>query len=183
MTALGFATIAAVALVGMLNLFLLVNVIRRLGEHDDRLGAVLLPSDFLTGLKPGSAVPSFSVTAIDGYLLTDAAFHERTVTIGFFDVNCRTCLEQAPMFNGLATLFPDDSKSIAFVCGGPAEGTQAQLLERLTDVDHICTEETHGSLARVFEVDAFPAFTLVRDGTVQLSCPVVDQLASELGGI
>lgn len=181
MNVLWVAAMVVITFVSVLNLFLLAGITRRLREYDTKFSTIFMPSDFRMGLKPGSMVPSFAVKTIDGSPLSEGACEHGTVILGFFDVHCHTCLEQAPRFQQMASLLTNGASSIASVSGGNDGGGQTHLLDSLRGVDHICTEDINGPLARAFEVDAFPIFMLVRDGVVQRSCPIVEDLAAELG--
>lgn len=160
------AVVLALAL-GMLNLLLLLAVIRRLREHTAMLAG--RSSDDDPGLiKAGDAPADFSATDTDGRPVRRQDL-TGDVLVAFFSPNCPACTEALPRFVEHAAAFPGGRQQVLAVVSGDEPEVPA-MAGLLTSVARVVLDGVDGSLARAFEVHAFPCWCLLDPtGTVQRS--------------
>ncbi|WP_432063467.1 TlpA family protein disulfide reductase [Streptomyces sp. S1] len=126
------------AVIGVLNLFLLLALARRLtgGEHAGHghggEAAVTVPEN---RLADGSPVPEFRVTTREDGTLTAADLTGATA-VGFFSTTCRPCREQAPGFARVAASLPGGrAGAVAVITGsGPVAEDLVKLLSPVARV-------------------------------------------------
>ncbi|MER5965231.1 hypothetical protein [Streptomyces sp. NPDC002057] len=126
------------AVIGVLNLFLLLALARRItgGEHAGHShggeAAVTVPEN---RLADGSPVPAFRVTTREDGALATTDLTGATA-IGFFSTTCRPCREQAPGFARVAASLPGGRDgAVAVVTGsGPVAEDLVKLLSPVARV-------------------------------------------------
>ncbi|MBG0821548.1 redoxin domain-containing protein [Planomonospora sp. ID91781] len=146
---------AAVVLVGLLcsaNTVLLLGVVRRLREHENRLPPPAEPSLGLPAL--GSALPSFASVTTAGEPVTSANLPLPAV-VAFFDVACEPCRDKAPRFARELSDHPG-LNALAVVIG--EAGAMSATLEAAC---RVVVEPSDGTLVRAFGVRGFPAMCLL----------------------
>jgi thiol-disulfide isomerase/thioredoxin len=146
----------AVALVGalcLLNSVLLVAMLRRLKEHEDRLLVGFggrAPFDYDPSVLAGKPVPEVTAATADQQTLSSAA-----TLVGFFSVGCRPCHQQAPSFAELAGSDPATG-AVAVVAGG--DGPDRDELIGLLGDAILVVGTSADDMAAAFGVVAFPTF-------------------------
>ncbi|GIJ70528.1 TlpA family protein disulfide reductase [Virgisporangium ochraceum] len=150
------AAVVVVGTVGVVNLVLTVGVIRRLREHEEllRRGPQGRP---VSGLAPGATVPDFSVRTRAGGHRSGADFSGDTL-VGFFSVGCQPCEELVPQFVEAARTHPGGPARVLAVVTGREPDTLADALAPVADV---VVDAEADTLAKVFQVSAFPTLMLV----------------------
>ncbi|WP_435973037.1 TlpA family protein disulfide reductase [Streptomyces sp. Qhu_M48] len=126
------------AVIGVLNLFLLLALARRItgGEHAGHAhggeAAVTVPEN---RLADGSPVPAFRVTTREDGALATTDLTGATA-IGFFSTTCRPCREQAPGFARAAASLPGGRDgAVAVITGsGPVAEDLVKLLSPVARV-------------------------------------------------
>src|SRR6266567_2160843 len=88
------AALALVVGLLLLNLLLSLGIVRRLRQQDARLVAL---ESGRNRVRPGTNVPAFSTTTIDGEPLTEGWFQERLSIVAFVSYGCSACHEQLPV--------------------------------------------------------------------------------------
>ena len=145
-------------------------------ERDDALAVVRrLRTDAASGdgtgdaqldvIAAGRAPGDFAVLDTDGQPLTRADLRGE-VLVGFFSTLCRACVEALPGFVATAGAFPGGRDRVVAV----VEGDQPQadrLAARLAGAARVVVEEPDGAMGVAFQVAAYPAWCLLRDGTVR----------------
>src|SRR5215469_11979121 len=154
---------------GLFNLLLVMLVARRV-----RLAAArqLLPRPWLA---PGTPVPDFEGTTIDGKLVALSQLRGKRALVGFFSVGCEPCREQVPLFAMFLTgdQAPDFGLAV-IVDGGVVVGSNdaATFTEQLAGKVPVVHEAQGGPLVTAFSARAFPALYLLDpNGVVAASGP------------
>jgi hypothetical protein len=159
--------IAAVTLasaLGLLNLLLTLGVIRRLREtatHDagahDRQGI----------LSAGRIPSDFTATDTDGRPLSRGDL-TGTVLVGFFSTSCDACVIELPRFVSRAGDHAGGRDQVLAVVDGDRPAVD-EVVRQLTGVARVVVEEAPGTVATAFQVEAFPSWCLLDNGTVEES--------------
>lgn len=154
------------AVVGVLNLLLLLALARRIADgghagHGGPAGdpAVTVPEN---RLADGSPSPAFRVaTRHDGAL--DETGLTGPAAVGFFSTTCRPCREQAPGFARIAATVPGGrDRVLAVVKGsGPIADDLAELLAPVARVV-VEADDANDPTLRPGVVPASEAFGIVR---------------------
>ena len=168
-----FADTAALlaAVLTILNLALIVAVLRRLAEHEERLARLnhvggSNNAGIDTTLKQfvGQRIPEFSAQDLNGRTHDRKSVTGTAVLIGFFAHGCKPCHEQAPTFAELTQSLPPNS-TFAVVTGN-AGSNELGSLTFGDDVVTIAGPDAN-NMADALGVDVFPTFLrLDGDGTV-----------------
>lgn len=155
---------------GLFNLLLVMLVARRVRL----LGAApqLLPRPWLA---PGTPVPDFESTTIDGKLVALTQLRGKQAVVGFFSVGCEPCREQVPLFAMFLTgdQAPDFGLAV-IVDGGAVVGSNdaATFTEQLAGKALVVHEAQGDPLVTAFKARAFPALYLLdQNGVVAASGP------------
>lgn len=156
---------AGVVFVGLLcafDLILTLAVVRRLREH-----AVLLrdgrPSVPFT--PPGSALPDFTATALDGTAVTRAFFTEPTV-VGMFSTTCASCRDRLPEFADRVRRL-GAPRVLAVIEGDRADA--ADFAAALAPLATVVVEPVDGPVNTAFGRPATPSFYVVGEDAVVTS--------------
>lgn len=161
---------AGLVLVGVLALgemLLIVLIARRVRELERKQAF----SERLPWLSPGTAVPAFETTAVDGDAVSLDRLRGRHSMVGFFSVGCGPCREQAPVFAEHAAA--DDGPALAVVIGNADEAQG--LVDILAGQAIVVREKMTGPAARAFSAHAFPSIYLLDpQGKVLAAGPSVD---------
>jgi peroxiredoxin len=158
--------VAAVVLLGALvvvNLLLTGAVVRKLRTLARERPA--FPGD--PGLPVGAQVPPFAVLTTGDTKITEDGLSGTLV--GFFSTDCEGCLPKAPAFAEAARgPSAEGVRALAVVTTGQRE--PAELLAALGGDVSVVLEESQGSAATAFAVNAYPWFFLVGpEGTIAAS--------------
>lgn len=179
--------VAAVVVVGLLclaNLLFLFGVIRRLREHTSLLaehgiGAVLvagtgsvrkLPPGHEVAALPGSVVPAYSTTTVDGEHIAGGG-PEAPTLVGVFSPGCSACTEQLPAFLEFAGRHRGGRDRVLAVVSGDTSdaGDQPAYVDQLRPVARLVVGEPATAVTEALQVRGYPAFALIEDGVVRAS--------------
>ena len=154
------AAVVLVGLLGLLNLALTAAVMRRLRS----LAASSPARSPLPGmLAPGSTVPPFTGTTVDGSPVTLDGLATPAL-IAFLAPGCRPCESLLPELATRAGQRPAGALAV-ITADDPAEA--AGYRQRLDGAAHVVVEDADGTLNRAFGVSAYPTVYLVDgDGRV-----------------
>ncbi|GGV00800.1 hypothetical protein GCM10010182_17680 [Actinomadura cremea] len=148
--------VAGLVFVGLLSAFdllLILAVVRRLREHAPP-GAAGPPAPFT---PPGTALPEFTATGLDGTAVTRAYFTEPTI-VGLLSTTCASCRERLPEFadrvRGL-----DARRVLAVVEGDRADAEP--FVAALSPLATVVVEPPNGPVSTAFGRPAYPSFYVV----------------------
>ncbi|URM98419.1 redoxin domain-containing protein [Actinomadura madurae] len=157
--------VAGVVLVGVLcafDLILTLAVVRRLREHAALLEGGRAQVPFTA---PGTTLPEFSASSLDGTTVTRAFFTEPTI-VGLFSTTCASCQERLPEFTeriqGL------DARRVLAVIEGEQDEAEP-FTTALAPVATVVVEPVKGPVSTAFGHPASPSFYIVGDGAVVTS--------------
>ena len=172
--------VAAVVIVGLLclaNLLFTFGVIRRLREHTDLLaehgvgsgsGAVRkLPPGHEVVSLPGSAVPAYTTTTVDGEHVASDGPGAPTL-VGVFSPGCSACTEQLPRFLEFAGSHAGGRDRVLAVVAGDGEDLPPYV-DQLRPVARLVTGLPGTAVTDALQVRGYPAFALIEDGVVRAS--------------
>src|SRR3954471_4137874 len=112
-----------VGLLGALNLFLTVGVIRRLRKHTELLGN--RPAGTAAGpkvmLTAGERATPFQAVTVDGEPITEERLSGDPVLVGAFAQGCSSCEERRPDFVSYARSFPGGRDRVFAVLVGEGD--------------------------------------------------------------
>ncbi|MFI6485737.1 TlpA family protein disulfide reductase [Nonomuraea sp. NPDC050663] len=176
--------VVVVGALGGLNLLLMLAVLRRLREYDEkwaRAGMDNLAEHRLVP-PPGTRIADFTATTLDGdeIALRDSAGVSGVggpLLVGFFSIGCPACHEELPRFVEYAGTAPGGrEQNLIVISGSAAEATG--IIEVVSPMARVVVEPTDGPLMTAFNVQGWPAFVVLqRDGTVQNSAGGIATLA------
>lgn len=172
--------VAAVVVVGLLclaNLLFLFGVIRRLREHTELLaqhgvgsatGSVRkLPPGHEVAALPGSVVPAYTTTTVDGEHVAGGG-PEAPTLVGVFSPGCSACTEQLPAFLEFAGRHRGGrDRVLAVVSGDP--GDRPGYVDQLRPVARLVVGEPATAVTEALQVRGYPAFALIEDGVIRAS--------------
>jgi hypothetical protein len=166
MTGLALVAIALLGVLTLLNLILTYGVIRRLREHEERLG-----KDSATPALPeqpaiGTPLPAFTAMTTAGQQITDRDFAAGTVYVGIFSTQCRPCHEQLPRFLERVSTLDPYRVLLVINDDGDDPVTLADLVARAATVGRVVMAPTPAPLATALGVERFPTMLMLDDGVV-----------------
>ncbi|SEG59398.1 Thiol-disulfide isomerase or thioredoxin [Thermomonospora echinospora] len=170
---------AAATIVGalcLINIVLTLGVIRRLNELG-RLPARSAGSAAPPPLEvpPGDRVGDFTVTAVDGELVSRADLKGSTL-VAFMAPGCPSCEHSLPEFLSRAEAAPGGRDQVLAVVLGDMPDS-GQMREQLAPVARVLVEqEEQGPLVRAFGVGALPAYALLSGDTMVASYASVERI-------
>ncbi|MDF8263945.1 TlpA family protein disulfide reductase [Luteipulveratus flavus] len=159
--------VVLLAMACVANLLLLVAVLRRLREHQERLDAVRPIGDTdETELAPGQQIGGFTATTTSGDEVDQQSAVAGTTYVGFFSPTCPPCHEQLPLF---LERLPQDARTLAVVLDdGDSPQERAEMVTRLKARTPVVIARPGDEIVQAFGVSAYPAmFVLDGDGVVQ----------------
>lgn len=190
MSYLTVAVIGAVVL-GLVNLWLIVALARRLREHSQLLARQVRPPGPPppAGLSPGTPMPEFSVTTVSGAVVSTAGLLGERSLIGFFMPGCVPCHGQIPAFIALARSLPGGPGHVLAVVsygGRPTARVPEEDVDRLvrelaeTDAVQVIPEPSATVAATALAIRGYPSFILLgADGRIEAS----EKTVASLGGL
>ncbi|MBB6405673.1 hypothetical protein [Arthrobacter sp. AZCC_0090] len=146
------------ALIAVVNLVFTLAVVRRLREHESKLGDISTKSaatDLM--VKPGEAPANFDSLTIAGERLSTASLGAGTL-IGFFLKGCAPCSELFPDFVKAVREYGGNSRPIAVLAGFSDEDND--YVAALSEFAHVVFEnqsDTSDTLTKAFKVSAYPS--------------------------
>jgi hypothetical protein len=185
------AAVIGLGVLGLVNLWLIVAMARRLREHSQLLArqARLPGPPRLVSLPPGTPVPEFSVTTVSGAVVSNAGLLGERSLIGFFMPGCTVCHNQIPAFIAFARGLrggPGHALAVVSYGGLPVERVPAHDIDRLvkelaeTDAVQVVPEPSATVAAAALAVKGYPSFILLgADGRVEAGANAV----AGLGGL
>jgi hypothetical protein len=191
---MSFLTAAIIGLgaLGLVNLWLMVAMARKLREHSQLLARQPGPPPRpprSVSLPPGTQVPEFSVTTVTGTVVSTADLLGERTLIGFFMPGCVPCHNQVPAFIAFARGLPGGPGHVLAVIsdgGRPSEPVPADdgLLRELAETDAVQVVAGPSAQAAVtaLAVKGYPSFVVLgADGRVQVTDNFVAGLARPAG--
>jgi hypothetical protein len=147
----------------LLNVVVLLGVVRRIRDHEARLSALASGVPVVT-MPVGHRVGEFTATAVTGQAVTRAAVAGPTL-VGFLAPKCDACHERLDDFRRAAAGHSGTALAVVVRDGGDTDALVAELDGTMT----VVVEDLGGPVSRAFEVQGFPAFAAVADGTIRAS--------------
>jgi hypothetical protein len=186
------AAVIGLSVLGLVNLWLIVAMARRLREHGQLLarqpGPPMRPPRSVS-LPPGTLVPEFSVTTISGTVVSTANLLGERSLIGFFMPGCVPCHNQLPAFIAFARGLPggpDHALAVISYGGQPTARVPADEVDRLikelaeTEAVQVVPEPSAKAAVTALAVKGYPSFIMLgADGRVEVS----DNFVAGLGGL
>jgi hypothetical protein len=184
------AAVIGVGVLGLVNLWLIVAMARRLRQHSQLLARQARPPGppSPVSLPPGTPVPKFSVTTVSGAVVSTADLLGERSLIGFFMPGCVPCHNQIPAFIAFARGLrggPGHALAVVSYGGRPMERVPAHDVDRLvkelaeTDAVQVVPEPSAKAAATALAVKGYPSFILLgADGRVEAS----ENVVADLGG-
>jgi hypothetical protein len=161
------AAVVVVGLLGVVNLVLSFGVIRRLREHTETLGQLTAngAQSQTVMLAPGERIADFAALTVNGLPVSRDGLTDSTL-VGFFSLDCHSCLERLPEFVEFAALHSGGDSGVLAVVVGKNDDAAAPIVDELTAVGRVIRERDDGSTQQAFGIRGFPAFALVDAGGV-----------------
>jgi thiol-disulfide isomerase/thioredoxin len=178
--------VVGVGILGLVNLWLIVVMARRLREHGEQLAhqAPRRVPRPVVGLPAGTAVPGFSMTTVSGAVVSAEDLRGERSVIGFFTPGCAPCHDQVPAFLALARSLPGGpGHALAVVSdGGRAPGHDADgLVAELAEADavQVVRGPSAGAAVAALAVTGYPSFIVLGpDGRVEVGAHGIAGLGS-----
>lgn len=167
--------VAVLTAATLLNLLLIVGVIRRLRDQDDRISALPQADGFPAGFSPpdramlqaGDRVPSFTATSTDGDEITRDGDNDGRRLVAFLSPECPGCLDQLPHLADYAAEFPGGRDQVLTVLAGTPEDVEPMRTQLEPHSRIVIEPWGNGAVAKAFDMKMWPAFALVEpDGTI-----------------
>ncbi|MFE3445688.1 TlpA family protein disulfide reductase [Nocardia sp. NPDC059180] len=156
------AAVVILAVLALLNLLISCAVVRRLRDHEERLGA---PGKSRSeGRDPliGRRLPAFDALSTRGERVSGSAITGPDRLVAFFSAGCAPCRDQAAEF----ARHPDADR-VAIVLMEPAAQTdQEAILAALGDSPIVVAEPTGSAVAEALGVHRFPQLVLLDEAGV-----------------
>ncbi len=163
-----------VAVLGLVDLLLTLLVARRLRQVAEASRPASLP-----WLAPGTRIPDFETSTVDGDLVSMDMLRGRRSLVGIFTPSCEPCKVQVPAFARLAgdAFGPDQALAVVLGAAEEADGFLAMLAGHAL----LVREPSHGPVAHAFSARAYPAIYLLdSDGKVILGSSSAEATADRL---
>ncbi|HEX4815153.1 MAG TPA: TlpA disulfide reductase family protein [Nonomuraea sp.] len=178
------AAVVVVGVLGGLNLLLMLAVLRRLREYDEKWAQAGIDNLSVRRLipEPGTRIADFTATTLDGAEITlrdpaGVSGVDGPLLVGFLSIGCSTCHEELPHFVEYAGTVPGGRERNLVVISGTADEA-ADLIEAVSPVARVVVEPMDGPLMTAFNVRGWPSFIVLgQDGTVQAGAGAVAKLA------
>lgn len=171
-------SVLALWLMLLVVLLLLSTVLRRLGDHEQRLGAFVLPSP---GLSTGDEVPRFTATTADGCEVSRTAPSGDGTVMGFFSAHCSACRDQLPAFREASAVAATRGLQVLAVIDGTHQESGHILEELGPSVMAILAPYGESTLLADLQVNTFPSYLVMgADGVVVATAHLPSELAAAL---
>jgi len=182
MTGPVLGAIVLLGLLSLLNLLLTYGVVRRLREHEQRLGSTGAGGEPVPQLAPGSRLPEFTAVATDGREITAGSLGTGVAFLGVFATKCRPCHEQLPRFLEAVSALDRDRVLVVINDDGDDREALAALVSRAEAVARVVVAPTPNPLAAAIGVDTFPTMLMLDGGRVIASAFDVARLPVPAAG-
>jgi peroxiredoxin len=153
------AAIVVLAILLLLNLLITFAILRRLRNHEERLGAGSAHTGE-RGALIGSRLPEFTATSTSGERVDSAEIVGPDRLVGFFSASCKACLEQATHFAN----HPDPGRVALVVMDSADDATQAAIVAALDGAPTVITDSVSGTVATALGVTGFPQLLVLDAG-------------------
>ncbi|MBM7772262.1 thiol-disulfide isomerase/thioredoxin [Actinokineospora baliensis] len=163
-----------VGVLGVLNLFLTVGVIRRLRQQSE-VAVANRPAPPEVMVPNGTAVGEFTASTVDEEVVGTEMFREGPTFVGVFAHGCSSCDERLPGFLEAAQRFPGGRDRVFALVIGASEDV-VEKRAALSPLARVVLEETPGGpVASAFKTKGYPAFAVVdTEGVVQASGTLIE---------
>ncbi|GAA3614188.1 hypothetical protein GCM10022419_119160 [Nonomuraea rosea] len=178
------AAVVVVGVLGGLNLLLMLAVLRRLREYDEKWAGAGMDNRAERRLlpEPGTRIADFTATTLDGteIALRDPAGvsgAEGPLLVAFFAPDCLACHEELPRLVDHAATSPGGRERNLVVISGSADDA-ADIVEAVSPLARVVIEPPEGPLMTAFNVRRWPLYVLLgQDGTIQAGAGGIATLA------
>lgn len=158
--------VVGLAVLTLVNLFLLLGLVRRLREMAGSAGSA---SSGLIGVPAvGTVVGQFRESTLDGGVVTDESLRDGTNLVIFLTSTCPPCRDVAAQLAtpppGLA--LPPTVLFLQSSADDPELAPMMGLLGEFATTGTVALIEPDGPAARALSVTGYPTALLVRDGVV-----------------
>ena len=167
--------VCLLTLLTLVHLLVTFAVVRRLREHANLLNARPTPGPGGGIAAAGTAVGAFTAVTTTGEPIGDADLARPTL-VGFFTPGCAPCRTAIPKFLDAARDHGGGRTGVLAVVAGLPEET-AEYAETLAAVARVVVELPDDPVTAAFDINSYPAFAVVADGTVQVSGMSLNDLA------
>ena len=171
MTGLLWAAVALIGVVALVALVVSLAVARRLRELQQRFGPIESFDDLPA---PGTAVPDFVATTVDGGTVSAADLAGPDVVVLFVDGSCATCFDIVTELRARPAPTSEATRPIAVVIGQPDE--RGALVAELTPLARVVEESSYVGLPARFGVRGFPTALVAGGGVVRAASHRLDQI-------
>jgi len=164
MTAVLWAALVVVALIAASAFGLVMVLARRLRSVEERVN-LFLPRADLSLPSPGTPVPAFTATAVDGTRVSEADFTGPDRIIALLTTGCTSCHDQVP-----ALVAADQAvwgRPVVVVIGSP--DARSEMVSALAEHVTVLEEEDAGPLATAFDIHEFPTVMAVSNGVINVA--------------
>jgi thiol-disulfide isomerase/thioredoxin len=165
MTTVLLVAVVLLTLLVVADLALTLAIVRRLRAQPAG-HAVRLTATATDALPVGSAVPAFTVGTLDGGTLSADALGSGRTLLAFTSESCTTCHAELPELQArLAQVAGEGGAAVVSVLADPAD--PPTLPGAVRDLAALVVEtEDDRTLARAFQVSAYPTYVVVDQGRV-----------------
>ncbi len=159
--------VVVVAVLGVINLLLYVQLAKRVRETSARLDRLSRgPGPPATMLEAGRTVGTWRATTVDGQEVSGEDL-DRTTLVGFFATDSEASEEQLPEFVTYAEEHPGGWNRVLAVVISPDMTAAEPLITRLIGVARVIQAPADEVVLRTaFGIRGYPAFGLIGDGGV-----------------
>ncbi|GAA2292446.1 hypothetical protein GCM10010149_45100 [Nonomuraea roseoviolacea subsp. roseoviolacea] len=144
------------ALLGVLNLALMLGVIRRLREHTELLSRA---PEGTASIGRGEAVDAFDAVTVDGETVSRESLLDGSV-VAFFSATCAPCQERLPKFVAYAKTLPEGRRQALAVVIGEGEDLDG-FVTALGPVARVVVEKASDPVNSAFGVQRYPVVLAV----------------------
>jgi thiol-disulfide isomerase/thioredoxin len=170
-----------VILIGLalsLNVIMTLGLIRRLRQIHHSVAEWIPSGRYVPlpdGLPIGEVPPSFSVTDLDGEVISEATLAGQISVLGFFAASCESCRLYLPRLRDLSKQRARDLQSLVVIDGDAAHAGDLITVGRETG--RVVTGELNTGMSGIFKVHFYPTFYVVDEsGKVAFGSNSVDDL-------
>jgi hypothetical protein len=159
--ALLWTALIIVALIAAGTFALVLVLARRLRAVVDRVNLFLPVSEGHLP-DPGTPLPDFNATAVDGTPVSRSDIDGTDRIVAFLTTECSSCYDQVP---ALATLDRTWPAPVVVIIGTAQR--RAEMVAALAEHAVVIEEEDDGPMATAFDIHEFPAVLLTGTGVIQ----------------
>jgi len=160
MIGLLWAIVICIAIVAVSAFGLVLVLARRLRAVTERVERFLPVSEGSLP-DPGTPIPEFTATAVDGTRISHEDFADADRLLVFLTTDCSSCHDQVPALRELDSSWLEP---VVVVIGNKDQ--RPDMVSALTEHALVVEEEEYGPIATALEIHEFPAILLTGIGVV-----------------